>query len=249
MKKYSLLLILFFLIGCNQPQEPVPSSPEETPVEEVMPQEETKEEQKFLSPEDMAGAIALGHAGEGRIISMVTREHNGIPVIEVQIQQEEELLVYLVDPAGKSIESVITKNQADEGFSLEEGHFLAREHMEGQTELRVIEDQGDEVLYTLKQGSQGKVFRVDKTSKKVEFVKDEKDLFELRGKVNIDLFQAIQKLTVFFGEMEIKSIGYIPYTDETSAIEVKFYLHDDEEKVLRSVQLDTYSGVIFYQDF
>lgn len=250
MKKLSLLLLVFLLIGCNLIKQPVPAPSTEIEEEgEATKEQEEKPPKEFLSPEQIAGKIALDDAGEGRIISLQTKEHNSMPVIEVQIQKETELLVYLVDPQEKSIESVVTKDQMDKGLSLEEGHFLTREHSQSSSKLREIEVKDDGIYYTLKEGKGGKVFRVDKDTRKVEQVQEIEEIFDLKGDVFIDLFQALQKVGILLGDVEVQYLGYIPNTERSSAIEVRVFVEEEGEKLLRTLRLDTYSGVVFYQDF
>ena len=248
MKKLSLFLLALLLIGCNQLKEPLPTPATEIG-EEASIEEEKKPPKEFLSPEQIAEKIALDDAGEGRIISLLTREHNSVPVIEVLIQKEKERLVYLVDPQIKSIESVVTKDQADKGLSLEEGHFLTREHSDASSQLREIEVKEDAIYYTLKEGKGGKVFGVDKNTRKVEQVQEIQEIFDLKGDVYIDLFQALQKIGILLGDVEVQYLGYIPNNKETGAIEVRVFVEEEGETLLRTLRLDTYSGVVFYQDF
>lgn len=254
MKKVSLFLLLGLLVfvACSSPSEKVNSPAEEQGSMEVQIPEKkdpSRETKKFSSPEEIAGQLALEHAGEGRITFMRTKEYQSKPVMEVHIQKEQELLVYVVDPETKTIESLVVNEQEDPGITIEEGHFLVREFSGGKTELREIQVEEDALFYTLKQGKGGKVFRVDKLTKKVEEVKEIEEIFALKGEVYIDLFQAIQKIEVFYGDIDLQYAGYVPQSDERSAIELRVFFKENEPEVLRTMRLDTYTGVVYEQDF
>ncbi len=235
MSKLKLLLPLMVLLlwGCQEKKVPLPL--EEPPQETVIEQEE-----EVLTPEEMA----LQLIGEkASIITFKRRLDNGIAVLEVLVEEGGEQFVYLIDPEEKKIISLVKREETSEELSLEEAHFLAREALGGTTILRGIKISQGGYLFTFEKETKGWEVKLDKNSQKAE-VLGEVPLSELLGKINMDLFQAIKKTEVIYGQLYISEVYYEPWNDSVSHIVIKAEQKVDGIMVSKIFEMDTYSGVI-----
>lgn len=230
--KILLMIIVLLLWGCEEIKEPLPL---EEPVEEV-----TIEEEEILTPEDIAQDL-IGE--EGDIISVKRRLDNAIAVLEVLVQDGDEQLVYLLDPEEKKIISVTKKEVSSEEISLKEGHFLARQALEGTTVLRGIKVFDESYIFTFEKQNKAWEVALDKNSQKAK-VLGEVPLSELADIINMDLFQAIKKTEVIYGKLDVKEIYYEPWNDSVSYIIIKAQQNIDGEVVSKMFEMDTFSGVI-----
>lgn len=241
MKKIKLLLLamLIFLWACEEKKEVQPL-PLESPRQEV----EIEKEDKPISPEEMAILLV---EEEASIISVKRGLYNAQAVLEVLAEKEGELFLYLIDPEEETIISITKKETTSEEMSLEQAHFLARQALEGTTELRGIKVFEDHYLFTFEKESVGWEVRLDKNSQKAE-VLGETPLSELEGSINMDLFQAIKKTEVIYGKLDIKEIYYEPWNDSNSYIVMKAHQNLEGDNPLKIFEMDTYSGVITVKD-
>lgn len=227
-----LLLLLLFLAGCENEKLPLP--PLDPPEEEIV----EMEEEEILTPEETAEALL--HS-EGKILSIKRSLDHAVVVVEVRVEKEGEILVYIVDPALEKILS-ITKEQAQE-LTLEEAHFLAREALGGTTRVRSIMVFDNYYQFVFEKEKKGYEVQLDKASQEAQLL-GESVLSELRGKINMDLFQAVQKTEVIYGKLDILELYYKPWDDSVSHIVIKARQEEGGAWVTRIFEMDTYSGVI-----
>lgn len=226
-KRVFILFMLLLLLGCQEERAP------EVPEELV----EVEEHEEPRDLEEMARSMV---ASEGDVLAIKRVLRDEIPLVEVSLKRQDGLFIYSIDPIQEEIVSVEPAEELD----LKKAHFLARAPVMGTTELRGVWIQEDSYLFLFEQDKRGFEVELDKISQEARLI-GEKSLEELTGKVNMDLFEALEKFEVIYGEIILEKLYYEPGDDHSSYIVIEGKQEIGGELVHRSFEMETYGGVIW----
>ena len=236
----SLTLLIFMVIilaGCDKNEPPVVEEVDISPEPPVEVVEEVEEEKDL---DDLARELL---EDQGEIVDIKRLLVEDVPLLEVVLKSQEGKFVYRIDPIK---EEIISREKFDQlgKLSLDEAHFLARQALGGTTELRGVWTDGDDYRFLLEKEGVGYEIEVTSSSSEGRIL-GERELESLTGAVNMGLLEALHKLEVIYGKLELRELYYRPGDDHSSYVVIEGEQEISGEWHLRSFEMETYGGVIW----
>ena len=234
------ILIVFFillLVACSNSELPAEAPKED--VDEVIEVVKEVKEEESLEGEELVKSLL---AGKGDILDIKRVFDPEKPYFEVLLRVEKDYLIYKIDPLEKEIISVEEKE--NQIFDLEQAFFRAKELLPGADGLHAMVYKDGLYVLTILRGEEAFEVALDKLGLFTELL-GPVEQEEIEGRVRMDLFQAIEKFHVIYGDIDLREIYYRSGNDYSAFIVMGGYQEFDGQEVYRTFEINTYDGVIW----
>lgn len=238
-KKGLLIVLVLLLVACGR-SEVLPEKPKE-PEEQV----EIQDKEEEILDGDQLVEMLLSDRGEILDIKRIFDPDQ--PYLEVLLKEGDSLFIYKIDPQEKEIISFEERQSQD--FNLEQAYFRAKELVAGADGLHAMVYKDGRYVLTILRAEEAFEVALDQLGLEAELL-GPVQLKEIEGRIEMDLFQAMEKFHVNYGDIDLREIYYRTGDSYSAFIVLAGYQELESQEVYRTFEINTYNGVIreIYKD-